>query len=148
MPIGRGPNIGHGRGRIVILADLGFEAEVEFIAERIQLVNHLVARLLAEMVDTRDIDEVIKSHAIAGVEADVAKGGFGNAQRGLSAELGFLVDRVWKSLAELFNGVFADHRFSRSSFFCSVTECSFMIFAWSFMRPSRSASGRGGQPET
>ena len=46
----------------IVLADLGLDADVGLVvgaAERAELVDHLVARLAAEVVDAGDVDEVV-----------------------------------------------------------------------------------------
>ena len=128
------------------------------VPERVEFVDHLEAWFLAHVVDAADVEEVVEAEGVAAVGEDVPGPGGLDHHRLLTPELQDLENgipelglegngcgrgvthgrgclqpetadsRDWENWARVDD--------SPSTFFCS------------FMSPSRSASGRGGQPET
>jgi hypothetical protein len=66
VPVGGRPRTGNsGRDGIIFIGHQGLEAEMEAARHRIQFVDDFIARIVAKMVDTRDIDEVVETKLVA-----------------------------------------------------------------------------------
>src|ERR1700730_4073860 len=120
---------------------------------RIKLVNNRKARLVAEIIDARDIEQVIERKLVLAKLRHLTQIARRNREGRFTAKLCFLLDLWPQKFSERCEKVLTGHAITSLSCsislrFCSRKEGSTEIFSWSFIKPSSSASGRGGHPET
>src|SRR5207237_735328 len=111
------------------------------------------ARLVTEIIHAGDIEQVIEAQVVPAKLRHLAQISRENDEGRFAPEFNFLLQLLAQHFAERREQLRAGHAVtvSRSSInprFCSRNELSPEIFSWSFINPSRSASGRGGHPET
>lgn len=150
-----GPDVGHRVG-FVAFDELVFDTQMMSgtIPQGIQFVDYFPARLFAEMVDTADVDEIVKAEFVAAVFDDLFCPRLFGDDGLFAAEFDRIEDRSAEAVLE--DGENGGHDVtSRSrdqtafSFLKWATlEPSFEIFSCSRISPSSNASGRGGHPET
>src|ERR1700694_114906 len=119
---------------------------------RIKLINNRKARLVAEVIDARYIEEVIEREFVFAELRHLMQIAGQNREGRFAAKFGFLLDLGTQKFSERCKKFRAGHAITSSSCsislrFCSRKDGSAEIFSWSFIKPSSNASGRGGHPE-
>jgi hypothetical protein len=101
VPIGGRPNVADGaRGRFIVADGDRLETQVQIVRERVKLVDQLVARLLLEMVNARNVEKQVEGEFVAAEFANLMQG-FGREHKGLfAAEFGAVLDRVTEARAD------------------------------------------------
>src|SRR5215211_4249606 len=121
---------------------------------RVELVDDFKARLFAEIIDARDVEQVIERQLVPAEFRNLVQVLPADAKGRLAAKLRPLQKSLAEKFSERFEQFSAGHVRTRASLsakysrFCAMNDCSPEIFSCNFISPSSNASGRGGQPET
>src|SRR4051794_36610273 len=88
MPVGRRPDIAKGRN-FDILRNRKLQPQMNAERHRVELVNDLETRIFAEVIDARNVEQVIETKFVTAKERHVAQISGCNRERRLAAELRF-----------------------------------------------------------
>src|SRR4051812_24368614 len=114
----------------------------------IEFVNDFEPRFLAAIIDAANVEQVIELQLVAAKRGDLPQVRRQNAEGCFAAKLDSALQPVAQHFLKRRRNVGARHAVPGSNRsacfrFWSRNEVSVVIFSWSFMRPSSSASGRG-----
>ena len=90
VPIGGWPDVRDGIDDARVLGEAQFQTQMKGEGHGVKLVNHLKAGLFPEVIDTRNIEEIIERDFVAAEPGDFAEIGGRDGVGGFAAELRFL----------------------------------------------------------
>src|SRR2546421_10134503 len=92
VPIRGRPDIGDGRNGAFIFGDAQLKPEMNRESHRVKLVNDRETRLVTEVIDARDIEEVIERELVFAELRHLAQVARRNSEGYFAAKLRFLLD--------------------------------------------------------